>query len=168
MAARVIHFGIDESHRLTVLRRAGYEIEKCSSVVQLRAALHADVEADAVMVNDLDGSVPEDAISLARSHSSAPLILFPNPDRSYSMTEFDLVVPRFTPPEEWLLDLANLIVKARTLRAHSQLLAEHGPGRGKKTAVPCHTSRKERARPGKECNGKSAFDTPLTPESEPV
>ena len=124
MAARVIHFGVDDCYRLSVLRRAGYDIDDCRNLVQLRAALESKREADAVMVNDSSGSIPEFVISLARSRSTAPIILFPNSSRTYSTEPVDLVVPSFTPPEDWLLDLANLIVRSRTLRACSQLLQE--------------------------------------------
>src|SRR5947207_11384797 len=119
MAARVIHFGVDDCYRLSVLRRAGYDIDDCDNLNQLQAALESRADADAVMVNDSTGAVPEFAISLARSRSSAPIILFPNSSRTYGSEEVDLIVPCFTPPEEWLLKLANLIVRSRTLRAYS-------------------------------------------------
>ncbi len=138
MAARVIHFGVDDCYRLSVLRRAGYDVDDCSDEIQLRAVLETMGEADAVMVNDSDGSIPESVISLARARCAAPIILFPNASRTYSAEqEVDLVVPSFTPPQEWLLKLANLIVRSRTLRAYSQLLQAGGsPSRAPDGADP--------------------------------
>ena len=93
----------------------------------MRAVLESDGEADAVMVNDSTGSIPEFVFSLARARSAAPIILFPNSSRTYhTEQEVDLIVPSFTPPEEWLLKLATLIVRSRTRRAYSQLLQEAG------------------------------------------
>jgi hypothetical protein len=149
MAARVIHFGVDDCYRLSVLRRAGYDIDDCSSLVQLQAALESKREADAVMVNDCNGSVPELAISLARSWSSAPIILFPNSSRTYNAEdEADLVVPSFTPPEEWLLKLANLIVRSRSLRAYSQLLQEQSQQLRRESSAVREESRQELERAG--------------------
>jgi hypothetical protein len=124
MAARVIHFGTDDCHRQSMLRRAGYEVESCRDLIQLQAALQSDGKADAVMIYDGDGRVPMDAFALARSASMAPIVLFPGPERSYEAEHFDLAVATFTPPEEWLLGLANLIVNHRTLRAYEQLMTE--------------------------------------------
>jgi len=143
MAARVIHFGIDECHRLKVLRRAGYEIEACGNLLQLRAALDSQSDAVAIMVNDSDGSVPLQAISVVRSRTSAPIILFPDSVRTYKTEEIDLVVPSFTPPNEWLLDLANLIAHSRAIRARSQLLWEQSELLRQESAAVCETAIQE-------------------------
>jgi len=148
MAARVIHFGVDDCYRLSVLRRAGYIIHDCSNLIQLGAALEAD--ADAVMVNDSDGSVPEHAISLARSRSSAPIVLFPNSSRIYRADQIDLVVPTFTPPQEWLLELANLIVHSRAVQECSRLLQEQSEQLCRESAQVREKSREEQARSRRE------------------
>jgi hypothetical protein len=122
MAARVIHFGVDKCHRLNVLKRAGYAVDACSSLVQLRHALQSEIDADVVMMSDDDGSVPSEAIALTHAESLIPVIFFPSTDRSEETAGFDLVVPTFTPPEDWLLDLAILIVRSRAIRARSQLM----------------------------------------------
>src|SRR5215469_6995503 len=122
MAARVIHFGMDYCYRLKVLRRAGYEIDACSNLIEFRTALKSDT--DAVMVNDSAGNVPLQAFSPARFHTAAPIILFPDSERAYQTDEIDLVVPSFTPPEDWLLNLATFIEYSRALRATSRTLQE--------------------------------------------
>ena len=124
MAAKVIHFGTDDCYRLRVLRRAGYDITDCGNLAQFRAALRPDAGADAVILNDGDGSLPELAIALAHSQQLAPVVLFPSPERSYDARQLDLVVAVCTPPEEWLLALANLIVNRRALDAYSALFGD--------------------------------------------
>ncbi len=143
-AARVIHFGFDTCYRLRILRRAGYEVDECSNLVQFRSALQTGT--DAVMVDDADGSVPLQAISFARSRTPAPIILFPDGRRTYNSDDFDLIVPSFTPPQEWLLDLAILIVRSQTIRAYSQLLNEQSERLRREAASLCEKSRNERQR----------------------
>lgn len=148
VAARVIHFGIDDCHRLSVLRRAGYDIEKCSNLIEFETAL--DTGADAIMVDDGDGSVPEDVISLAHTRSAAPIILFPNITREYPIQEVDLAVPSLTPPHEWLLGLANLIIRTRALIASSELLREQPARLGRESTADYEQSCRERARTRRE------------------
>jgi len=143
LAALVIHFGVDDCYRLRVLRRAGYDIKACSNVVQLRKVLDSQGEADAVMLNDSKGSVPLQVISVVRSRTSAPIVLFPETGRTYETDEIDLVVPSFTPPEKWLLDLANLIVQSRAIRAHSRALRAESELLRQESAAACETAMQE-------------------------
>lgn len=122
MVARVIHFGADTCHRLPVIRSAGYRVETCNSISELRDALAAEEETDAVLISEGTGGVHQDAVLLARSHSEAPIILFRKSQRSFSESEFDLVVPVLDPPESWLAGIANLIARRQELRAKSELL----------------------------------------------
>lgn len=146
MAARIIHFGIDECYRLKVLRRAGYEVDDCRNFIQFRSALDCEIAADAVILNDSQGSVPLTAIPLARSRTTAPIILFPYSRRSYLWEQVDLVVPSFTPPKDWLLDFANLILRAGALRAYAELLQEHAEELSRAPAVACQQATQERLR----------------------
>jgi len=150
MAARVIHFGIDDCHRLKVLRTAGYDIDPCSNLIQFRAALESQAEADAIMVDDSDGSVPDEVISLARSRCTAPIILFPHATRSYEAQAVDLVVPVLRPPHEWLLDLANIIIRTRALQASSRLLQAQSQRLCREAAAECDRSARERKRSRRE------------------
>ena len=145
MAARVIHFGIDDCYRLSVLRRAGYAIDSCSDLVEFQAAL--DAEADIIMVDDGDGFLPESVISLARTRSAAPIVLFLRATRADTTShQVDLVVPTLTPPQEWLLDLANLIIHSRALRASSEMLRRQSGQLRQESAAVREPSRRERAR----------------------
>jgi hypothetical protein len=110
MAARVIHFGPDDCHRLMVLQSAGYAVEDCLSLGQLRASLAGD-EADAVLLSDGDGVAPEEAVALARGCSSAPVVLFCSTNQVYEDAAFDLVVHSLTRPEIWLREVDALIAK---------------------------------------------------------
>jgi hypothetical protein len=119
MAARIVHFGVDMCHRLGVLRRAGYQIEECGNLTQVRTALQSEIDVDAVIVNDCNGRVPLKALSIARDCTAAPIVLFPNSARMYPTETIDLVVPSLTPPDEWLLDLTVLIARSKAIRGHS-------------------------------------------------
>jgi hypothetical protein len=132
MAARVIHFGPDDCHRLMVLRSAGYAVDGCTSLAQLRGSLLAGGEADAVLLSDGSGVALEEAASLARSCSSAPVILFSGTNRTHEGAAFDLVVHSLTPPEAWLYEVDKVIAQSRLLggrltalsRKSAQFLAE--------------------------------------------
>lgn len=115
MPARVIHFGPDDCHRLMVLRSAGYTVEDCRSLVQLRDTLETGDVPDAVLMSDGAGVSPEEAAAVARTHSSNPVILFRSTNLAYEDGRFDLVVPCLTPPEVWLNDVDALIGKRRAL-----------------------------------------------------
>lgn len=146
MAAKIVHFGIDSCYRLGVLRRAGYVIENCSNLEEVCAAVKPDRETDAIMINDSDGSLPPHAISLVRTRTTAPIIVFPSSLRLYQPQEIDLLVPAFTPPEEWLIDLANLIVQGRALRAYSRSLQEQSQSLRRDSLAIRVTSIRERER----------------------
>jgi hypothetical protein len=150
MAARVIHFGQDSCHRLSVLEKAGYSVDGCSSISQLSAALQSPDEPDAVVMTDDYSLVPEEAILLARSHSLAPIILFRSPDRSYVESNFDLVIPVLTPPACWLADIAAVIEQGHILREESAQLREESELLRQESAAVRQKSRNEQTRAKRE------------------
>ena len=118
MSARVVHFGPDDCHRLMVLESAGYTVEDCRCLGELRGALGGGAVVDAVLVSDGDGVSPQEAMAVSRTHSSLPVILFRSTNRAYEDAGFDLVVHCLTPPEAWLNEVDALIEKSRAgLRA---------------------------------------------------
>jgi hypothetical protein len=119
MAARLIHFGLDNCHRLMVLQSAGYSVDDCASLDQLCTSLAAGTGAEAVLMSDNDEPAPEDVVTVARKHSSAPVILFLSSNRTREDSAFDLVVPNLTPPEIWLRDVNALIAKSRVRGVHN-------------------------------------------------
>jgi len=122
MATRIVHFGEDTCHRLSVLKSAGYFVAKCDNVEQLQAALQSEYGADAVLMTDRDGEVPQDAMKVARTYSSAPLILFRDTNRNIAEIGFDLVVPVLTPPEQWLDELGVVIKRSQAIGKRSAKL----------------------------------------------
>lgn len=117
MAARVIHVGADTCHRLPVLENAGYQVHTCISVFELREALAASEEPEAVLISEkAEGAHPE-AVLIARSCSSAPIILFRETQSTLAESSFDLVIPNLVPPQTWLAELAAVIARRRALGA---------------------------------------------------
>jgi len=113
MPAKVIHFGLDDCHRLMVLRSAGYTVDECRSVLQLREMLETGEVPDAVLISDCEGVSPLEAVTLARTFSPNPLILFRSTNLTYEDGGFDLVVPCLTPPAVWLSEVDAVIEKSR-------------------------------------------------------
>jgi hypothetical protein len=111
---RIIHFGKDDCHRLSVLRSAGYRVEDCRSLRTFREALTADGGPDAVFITETDGNLQGEAISLAQSSSSAPLALFRRSHSDLSGGSFDLVIDSLTPPTYWLEEIGELIARSRS------------------------------------------------------
>jgi len=114
MAFKIIHFGLDDCHRLAVLKSARYSIIDCgNSIERLHAALLATREVEAIVVSETDSVEPEEAIHLARSFSMAPLVLFQGRQSRYDESEFDLCVPPLTDPSLWLTNIGALIAPRR-------------------------------------------------------
>src|SRR5579863_8958984 len=114
MAIRIVHFGEDTFNRISTLKSNGYSVDECYSLSELHASLVGILPADAVTIaeNDRDGAVTDHAISLTRSISAAPLILFRGGNQRYSAPEIDLVVPSNAGADDWLKDLAKLIERS--------------------------------------------------------
>lgn len=121
-AARVIHFGTDECHRLRVLRSVGYSVDDCASLAQLRAELAAHEETAAVCITEDLAEPPETAASFVRSCTPAPVVLFRRTNRECEEAPFDLVVDTLTPPQKWLSEIQELIAGSQALRAQSREL----------------------------------------------
>jgi hypothetical protein len=144
MAARVIHFGPDDCHRVMVLRSAGYAVDNCNSLIQLRSSLLTGCAPNAVLVSDGEGVAPEMAIAVAKSHSAAPVVLFRSTSLSYQDSGFDLVVHSLTPPEVWLNQVDAVIARSLVLCAESQGLVEKSRQLRRESAVSVVRSRAER------------------------
>lgn len=112
--ARIIHFGKDDCHRVSVLRSAGYAVEDCRSLRAFREALTGGGTPDALFITESESNLEGDAISLARSCSPAPLVLFRRSHGDLSPGTFDLVIDSLTPPKHWLQEIGELIARGRT------------------------------------------------------
>lgn len=115
--ARIIHFGRDDCHRVSVLRSAGYTVEDCRSLCAFRDALAADGRPDAVFITEREGNLQKDAVSLSKECSAAPLVLFRRSNSDLGEESFDLVIDSLTPPKHWLEAIGDLIGRSRTVHA---------------------------------------------------
>lgn len=157
MASRIIHVGTDRCHRLPVLKSAGYTVETCISVPELRNALTAEEQLDAVVISEGVGGAHPDAVSLARSHTSAPIVLFRETQLSFAESPFDLVVPVLAPPQAWLADIAALIAHSRSLRADARALCNGSAELRRASAAARAKSEGERKR------SRQAYGRKITP-----
>ena len=114
MTARVVHFGPDECRRLMVLHMEGYAVADCPSILKLRSVLQEPGQASAVLFTGQDEKDRKEAVTLAREQSCAPLILFDGLNRAGNESDFDLVIPPLTPPQEWLAKIAATIQQHRS------------------------------------------------------
>lgn len=149
MAARVVHIGTDNCHRVPVLESAGYAVDGCSSLKELHQALR-QLELKAVLVGESEGVVHRDMIREVRQCSDAPVVLFrealhfPEPGEEL----FDLEVPVLQPPDAWLPNLAALIARSQELRAQSREIRGHALRLCQETAIVRERSQRERQRSG--------------------
>jgi hypothetical protein len=121
MASRIVHFALDDCHRIGVLKSAGYCVDDCGdSLSRLHAALIGVWETDAVVIAESTGTLPDRVVSLVRSVSVAPLILFQSKYPHYDESEFDLIVQPLTPPDRWLSDIGALIEQRRSVHSMGQ------------------------------------------------
>ncbi len=146
MAAHVLHLGVDDCHRVAVLRSVGYRVDECGSLLQLAKALERANGADAVFLTESDGISPEQAISLARERSAAPVILFCRSTYGANEDEFDLVIPPLTSPEKWLQDVGSLVEWSRMVRVQAQAITEQSRSLRMETSLVRRYSERERER----------------------
>jgi len=125
MAARVIHFGWDNSFRVPVLRAAGFRVQETRSLDELSVDLQDDEDLGAVVISE-DLEIPsENAAEVVRQCTLAPVILFRRTRQDIDGTRFDKVFDSSVAPWDWLGETAALIARCRALREYSdQLWAE--------------------------------------------
>lgn len=124
MADRILHFGSDDCNRVIVLRRAGYSVDACLTLPHLHSAFNGDGEFAAVVMSEAHELVRRDALTLVRSRSSAPVILFEHTNYCPDEAAFDLVIRNLTPVREWLDSIAATIEFSRALCAQSKVIRE--------------------------------------------
>ena len=120
MSRKLLSFGYDACHRWAVLRLAGFTIDECGSIQELRERLMRShfmgshsVEA-VIMVEDIL-VLPPEAIIAARSYFTGPVVLFEGRTPTSHGDVFDLRVPVLTRPEVWLpqIDKLNETIRSR-------------------------------------------------------
>jgi hypothetical protein len=125
VAARVIHFGLDDCYRVPVLLSAGFVVKEAASLGELSVDLHGPEPLDAVLVCEDPGNLAEQAAEMVRRVMPAPVILFRRSQRCIDERKFDRVYTCTTPPAVWLSETAALIRKGYRLQAEAaRLLTE--------------------------------------------
>ncbi|HEX4283707.1 MAG TPA: Crp/Fnr family transcriptional regulator [Terracidiphilus sp.] len=117
MSARIIHFGDDRFNRLEPLREAGYRVDAHNTLESFRMALDSGVPCDALTITETEADRQEQAVSIARMGSDAPLIFFQDSTKLRDGAEFNLIVPLLAQPGVWLDKIAELIERGRGLRS---------------------------------------------------
>lgn len=120
MIAKIVHFGIDCRYRLHDLRDAGYVVESCYTVSELRLVLYVNRNLDAIIIDASERQAPKNAIDLARSHCPDSVVLFQGWTPQEDESDFDLIIPPLTPVPKWLDDLASLVTRTRAGRAQAR------------------------------------------------
>jgi len=150
MAAHVLHIGMDDCHRVAVLRSVGYYVDECASLAQLAATLQIRRDPQALFLTDCEGIRPDEVVTLARQLTAAPVIFFPSSNYGASEDVFDLVIPPLTAPEKWLKDVNALLEWSRDVRADSLLLTDQARTLRKESSLVRRSSEKERERSMRE------------------
>jgi CxxC-x17-CxxC domain-containing protein len=172
MAASILHFGQELGNRFPLLRNAGYSINRYGTIVEFSDALQSG-EFDAVSLSDLDDEASPLVVRTARTHSTAPLILFrtrdvisfpngeekPAGDEANQEKDFDLVIPVGASPRAWIGDIAALIARSRDIRLRSRQLVERSQHLREEVEAVTAKTRFEVARGRQECARNAEADT---------
>lgn len=120
MAAKVLFFGQDTDQRISTLIHTGYSVDVYSSIAELEPSLVEDSDAVAVAISGVWKPFLHDSISIVRSQSGIPFILFGEPDKDSSQSIFDLVIPARRSSSQWLGEIDLLIRECHATRAKAR------------------------------------------------
>lgn len=121
-AARILHFGDDECHRLAVLKQAGYETNLCSSEPEL--VEQVQVVAPAAVLFSRIPAKPHDIQEL-RNRTKIPFVAFGGSTKTAKAESFDLVIEPVTTPDVWLEQFSDIILRSRQVLKNSELIRKH-------------------------------------------
>jgi hypothetical protein len=125
MAASILCFGTDYCKRSLVLRQVGYQVDRCSSLIEFRTLVDERPHTDAVVIMERLTSDRRQVVTLTREHLRARLVLFDNYYDHIDEGAFDLIVPPLMPPQEWLRMIAELIERSQNLFAASTAIVSN-------------------------------------------
>ena len=121
----ILHVGADICRRIPVMESAGLQVFQTEdSIPAIRKAFDRGDSFSAITFQTEVSALPWGLVSLTRTLSAAPLILFENPYIYCEKSSFDLVVPAGTSPSRWLKKLQGVIEASRKLREYSSRLCE--------------------------------------------
>lgn len=118
-AARILHFGDDACHRLTVLEQAGYQASVCRTGRELVQRVRED-GLDAVLFPRLPAVRLR--VDELRRETRVPFVLWSAEEDVIRAGTFDLVVDPITDPRIWLRKLEETIRRSREIRERSALI----------------------------------------------
>lgn len=121
MAAKILHFGWDDCHRVQLLRVAGFAVMESETLEELCDHLQRGKPVDAVILSEAAPRTIQQAAAIVRTHCAAPMILFRRTLRQLDESSFDQVFAWFIPPPEWLEKTAELIAQSRPCKNASLL-----------------------------------------------
>jgi hypothetical protein len=150
MTGSILHFGQDACFRIPLLQGAGYVVRDCPSGIQLRSFLQSGTITDAVVLTEGYGSLSKSELSLTRSRSAVPFIVFEEQDQSLLGAPFDLVIPFRADPVQWIGDIDALIATSRAVRVRSRQLVEDSIKLAAQTEKIIARTRREIARSRQE------------------
>jgi CxxC-x17-CxxC domain-containing protein len=155
MGGNILHYGEELSDRFSVLRRAGYYIDRFDKIVEFRQALQSEVSHQAVSLSEVEEGESRLAILAARTYSRAPLILFHSSKvisfpagikAEDQKSDFDLVVPANVSSSTWISEFEQLIESSREILGRSQRIREESALLRRDAATVREKSRFERQR----------------------
>lgn len=97
------------------------------------------------------------AIALVHSCVVVPIIPFSESQEAYSESDFDLVVPALSHPQEWLADLKSLIECSAAVRRELQIIQEQSARLGEECQKLREKSQAEKKRAFLERNRMREF-----------
>jgi hypothetical protein len=110
MKFKVVYFGSDGLHRRDVLRRAGFVINHCPSLIDLVGAMKD--EPDVVVIGEIDIDRVPCATAIVRGLSRVPMVYFESGIEE-APNDIDLTIDLCTPPIRWLAEIERLINHSR-------------------------------------------------------
>jgi hypothetical protein len=166
VAAKVLFFGQDTRRRIPALKRAGYCVTAYASVVQMHPSIVEDPDAVAVAISGMWKPFLHDPISVTRTQTRIPFVLFASQELSPAQSMFDLVVPASRPPSRWLREIDLLIRECQETRADARRAIATSDLIHKQTEVLIDQSRlgRERARLERESSALAREQSRLEQE----
>jgi hypothetical protein len=110
MAARILHFGLDQCHRIAVLRRAGFYVTEAASLYEVHLLFRSRLPFDAVVVSEDDRTDPREVLELVQRKTKVPVLLFRKANREIDRRGFSYVSQPLDSPGHWLNERALLVV----------------------------------------------------------
>jgi hypothetical protein len=110
----VVHFGADLKHSL-VLSKAGYDVTSYGFSLDAFEKALRSAEVEAALISCDNPKLVNRAVATVRLLSSAPVIVF-EAEAAGQNVDADLLIPRLTSPDKWLIPVESLIQRCRELR----------------------------------------------------